>query len=193
MNDLSRRRVLNLTESDIRRMLRLPEGTGVLAISSEFDPPRIRVLLVNEDWPEVPPDSHAQPVHKIVEVVDGQALITFPELRKDGDPEFPEMHTEYRWNVNPLEPPPIAGPFPKVFTDKTAALALRSTWGGTVEMRLAGDWDALDPGPAELEYTTTPWSGERACDHDNPNGPGSCVRAAGHSGMHRAMSDGRWS
>lgn len=194
MGDLQRRKVLHLTERDIRAMLRLPEGTGILAIDSQFDPRRIRVLLVNEDWPEVPFDTEAQAITKDIQIVDGRLVLTFPELRADGDPELPELHTEYRWTADPRKPPPpLMSTMSRIFTDKTAALAMRQTWGGTVEMRLAGDWDPLVP-EAEVasEHRTTPWSDERACDASNPNGPGSCVRAVGHGGMHRAMSDGRW-
>lgn len=192
MNDLRRRKVLNLTEQDIRAMLRLPVGTGVLAVASELDPPRIRVLLVNEDWPEAPYDTEAEPVLKHAEVVDGQLVLSFPELREDGDPETPGQHTEYRWEADQavLEPLPGGVRSPTLTRYKADALALQGRFGGSVSMRLVGDWDLLVP---EEQEPPTHWAGGPVCSVNNPNGPGDCVRRRGHTGAHRSQSDGRWS
>lgn len=45
----------------------------------------------------------------------------------------------------------------------------------------------------EKEFPNVPWRPEqRACDAENPMTGFHCVRAPGHPGPHRSMSDGRW-
>jgi len=80
------------------------------------------------------------------------------------------------------------GPIDQLRSELIDVLAVASAAVDSIDGRkLLGAVSAKVPGP------TTPWDGnKRACDVDNPRGPGSCVRAVGHPGAHRSMSDGRW-
>jgi hypothetical protein len=74
--DLSRRRRVHLNEYEVVGMLDLPTGTRVLAVHGRIDPPGLVLVVANDAWDEVPPETEAPAVEKRATVsADGRLLV----------------------------------------------------------------------------------------------------------------------
>lgn len=137
-----RRKKVRLTEEDIVAMLRLPEGTRILAVQGRFDPPSVEVLLQRDDWPAAPPDSEAPLAEKFSQVIDDRLLVWLPELVRDGEPAVPQLCTEYQYK------PPGEADWATI-DRKSDVVQWLSSHGGKARMRLVGDWDEF---PSVADY-----------------------------------------
>jgi hypothetical protein len=139
--DPNRKMAFRLSEEKLRWLLELPEGTEIKSLEATIDPPSIWVVATNDDWPEQPQDCEAPLARTQQELIDGRLHVTYTDIA--GEPAYAGLHTEYRWQADPLRETRADVPRMKTTRDKQAVLDLQDESGGTVYCRLAGEWDLL--------------------------------------------------
>ena len=137
-----RRKKIRLSEQDIIAMLRLPDGTQILAVRGVFDPPSVDVLLQRDDWPEVTPGTEASLVEKFSQMIDDRLLVWLPELVRDGEPAVPQLYTEYEYRASSAHSW-------QLIDRKSDVVQFLASHGGEARMRLVGDWDEF---PSVRDY-----------------------------------------